>query len=262
MPVLRITMINSDDISKQLLPENNSIWEETLRWQPTAEQQRQYQQLYELTLAGNRQFNLTRITEVEDFWEKHLWDSLRGILPLLPGGESEEKIEKVEKIIDIGTGAGFPGLPVAIALPGVEVTLLDSTRKKIDFIETLLRDMGIKNAIPLTGRVEDIARKPERRELYDIALIRAVAAPSVCAEYALPLVKKGGLAILYRGDFAPEEERGLEKAVKLLGGKIEAIAPLKTPLSKSDRHYLYLRKIAATPDKFPRPVGVPRQKPL
>lgn len=252
-------MVNYDDRSQQLLPENNSIWEETLHWQPTAEQQRQYQKLYELILAGNRKLNLTRITEVEDFWEKHLWDSLRGILPVLEPGESREK---VEKIIDIGTGAGFPGLPVAIALPRAEVTLLDSTRKKIDFIANLLGDMGIKNAIPLTGRVEDIARKPERRELYDIALIRAVAAPSVCAEYALPLVKKGGLAILYRGDFLPEEERGLEKAAKLLGGKIEAIAPLATPLSKSDRHYLYLRKIAATPDKFPRPVGVPRQKPL
>jgi len=247
------------DISQQLLPENNSIWQETLHWQPTPQQQGQYQRLYELVLAGNRRLNLTRITEPEDFWEKHLWDSLRGILPLLPGGESQEKVEKV---IDIGTGAGFPGLPIAIALARVEVTLLDSTRKKVDFIETLLGDLEIKNAVTLTGRVEDIARTPERRELYDVATVRAVAAPSVCAEYALPLLKKGGLGILYRGEFTPEEEKGLAKALKKLGGKIEAIAPLKTPLSQGDRHYLYLRKIAPTPDKFPRPVGVPRQKPL
>ncbi len=247
------------DISQQLLPENNSIWQKTLHWQPTPQQQAQYQRLYELVVAGNRRLNLTRITEPEDFWEKHLWDSLRGVLPLLSGGESQEK---VEKIIDIGTGAGFPGLPVAIALARVEVTLLDSTRKKIDFIETLLGDLGIKNAVTLTGRVEDIARTPERRELYDVATVRAVAAPSVCAEYVLPLLKKGGLGILYRGEFTPEEEKSLAKALKKLGGKIEAIAPLKTPLSKGDRHYLYLRKISATPDKFPRPVGVPRQKPL
>lgn len=242
-----------------LLPENYSLWQETLHWQPTPPQQAQYQRLYELTLAGNRQLNLTRITEPEAFWEKHLWDSLRGILPLLPGGDSSAKIDT---IIDIGTGAGFPGLPVAIALPGVEVTLLDSTGKKIDFIKTLLGDLGIKNAVTLTARVEDAGRMPECRELYDVATIRAVAAPSVCAEYALPLLKKGGLGILYRGEFTQEEERGLEKALKLLGGKLEAIAPLTTPLSQSDRHYLYVRKISATPDKFPRPVGVARQRPL
>jgi 16S rRNA (guanine527-N7)-methyltransferase len=247
------------DIFQQLLPENNSIWQETLHWQPTPQQQARYQRLYELVLAGNRQLNLTRITEPQDFWEKHLWDSLRGILPLLPGGESGEK---VEKIIDIGTGAGFPGLPIAIALAKVEVTLLDSTRKKINFIETLLGDLGIKNALTLTARVEDAGRMSEGRELYDVATVRAVAAPSVCAEYALPLLKKGGLGILYRGDFTQEEERGLTKALKKLGGEIEAIAPLTTPLSKSDRHYLYVRKIGATPDKFPRSVGVARQKPL
>jgi 16S rRNA (guanine527-N7)-methyltransferase len=247
------------DISQQLLPENNSIWQETLHWQPTPQQQAQYQRLYELVVAGNRRLNLTRITEPEDFWEKHLWDSLRGILPLLPGGDSQEK---VGQIIDIGTGAGFPGLPIAIALGDVEVTLLDSTRKKVDFIETLLGDLEIKNAVTLTGRVEDTARMPERRELYDVATIRAVAAPSVCAEYALPLLKKGGLGILYRGEFSEEEERSLVKALKKLGGKIEAIAPLTTPLSKGDRHYLYVRKIGATPDKFPRSVGVARQKPL
>lgn len=252
-------MANPSDTPKLLLPENYSLWQETLHWQPTAEQQAQYQRLYELTLAGNRQLNLTRITEPEAFWEKHLWDSLRGILPLLSGGDS---LEKIEKIIDIGTGAGFPGLPVAIALPWAEVTLLDSTRKKIDFIKTLLGDLGIKNAATLTARVEEAGRMPERRELYDVATIRAVAAPSVCAEYALPLLKKGGLAILYRGEFTQEEERGLEKALKLLGGKLDAIAPLTTPLSQSDRHYLYVRKISATPDKFPRSVGVPRQKPL
>jgi 16S rRNA (guanine527-N7)-methyltransferase len=247
------------DISQQLLPENNSIWQETLHWQPTPQQQAQYQRLYELVVAGNRRLNLTRITEPQDFWEKHLWDSLRGILPLLPGGDSQEK---VGQIIDIGTGAGFPGLPIAIALGDVEVTLLDSTRKKVDFIETLLGDLEIKNAVTLTGRVEDTARMPERRELYDVATIRAVAAPSVCAEYALPLLKKGGLGILYRGEFSEEEERSLVKALKKLGGKIEAIAPLTTPLSKGDRHYLYVRKIGATPDKFPRSVGVARQKPL
>lgn len=244
---------------RDILPEKISLWQQTLGWQPTAEQQQKYQRLYELILAGNRQLNLTRITEPEAFWEKHLWDSLRGILPLLQAADGRENMEK---IIDIGTGAGFPGLPVAIALPDVEVTLLDSTRKKIDFIETLLGDLAIKNVISLTGRVEDIARMREYRELYDIATIRAVAAPSVCAEYALPLLKKGGLAILYRGDFTREEEMALERAVKLLGGCLEAIAPLRTPLSKSGRHYLYLRKIGTTPEKFPRPVGVPRQKPL
>ena len=248
-----------NDNNRQILPEMNSVWQETLNWQPTAQQKQQFQKLYELIIVGNKKLNLTRITTPEDFWEKHLWDSLRGIKFIL---ENPINLPKEKKVIDIGTGAGFPGLPVAITLPQYPVTLLDSTRKKISFIETILADLNIKNALTLTNRVEQIGRVFQYREIYDIALLRAVAPTLVCAEYALPLLKIGGIAILYRGNFTTDEQANFPDVVKLLGGKIETIEEFKTPLSDSIRNCIYLRKVGKTPINYPRPVGVPTQKPL
>lgn len=241
------------------LPEMAEIWQETLNWQPTAQQQLQFQQLYELILEGNRQLNLTRITEPQEFWEKHLWDSLRGIAPQQ---QFISSLQEGASVIDIGTGAGFPGIPVAIAVPNCTITLLDSTRKKITFLEKILSELALDNAKTLVGRVEEIGQQRQHRQSYDIALIRAVGTASACAEYALPLVKQGGLAVIYRGNWTEEETTALQNAVNQLGGVIEAIAQFTTPLSTSVRHCLYLRKITATPANFPRAVGVPTQKPL
>ncbi|XGW00095.1 MAG: 16S rRNA (guanine(527)-N(7))-methyltransferase RsmG [Leptolyngbya sp. BL-A-14] len=270
------------------------LWQSTLHWQPNGQQQAQLQQLYALTLAGNRQFNLTRITEPEEFWEKHLWDSLRGVQRFL-GGERQEAegrrqeaevelqdehvVERSQdparphptlptlsptptQIIDIGTGAGFPGLPVAIAQPNWTVTLLDATRKKITFIDQVIAQLGLANARTLVDRVEQVGRQKHQRETYDLALIRAVAAASVCAEYALPLLKVGGVAVLYRGQWTDAETSALEAAVAILGGKIESIEAFTTPLTQGDRHCIYLKKIASTPNEFPRAIGIPAQKPL
>jgi 16S rRNA (guanine527-N7)-methyltransferase len=241
------------------LPEMAEIWQETLNWQPTAQQQLQFQQLYELILEGNRQLNLTRITEPQEFWEKHLWDSLRGIAPQQ---QFISSLQEGASVIDIGTGAGFPGIPVAITAPNCTITLLDSTRKKITFLDKILTELALDNAKTLVGRVEEIGQQRQHRQSYDVALIRAVGTASACAEYALPLVKQCGLAVIYRGNWTEEETTALENAVNQLGGVIEAIAQFTTPLSKSVRHCLYLRKIAATPANFPRAVGVPTQKPL
>ena len=228
------------------LPEMVELWQETLLWQPNDEQQAQFQRLYDLIIEGNKYLNLTRITEPLDFWEKHLWDSLRGILPLrsLPNSEAiyELRLESMSKVIDIGTGAGFPGLPVAIALPHSTVTLLDSTRKKISFLETVLSSLEIENAFTLMGRAEEIVRQPQHRKAYDLALLRAVASASVCAKYALPLLKTGGLAILYRGHWTVEEEADLQSVVEELGGAIALVEAFTTPVSQSDRHCVYLRK--------------------
>lgn len=248
-----------NDNNLHLLPENNSVWQKTLNWQPTAQQIEQFQRLYELIIIGNQKLNLTRITSPEEFWEKHLWDSLRGISFIL---KNELNWQEEKKVIDIGTGAGFPGLPIAITLPKSAVTLLDSTRKKISFIETVLADLNIKNAFPLTGRAEQFGRIFQHREIYDIALIRAVAPTTVCAEYALPMLKNGGIAILYRGNLTTDEQTNLPEVVKILGGKIELIEEFKTPLSDSIRHCIYLRKVGKTPINYPRSVGVPTQKPL
>ena len=221
------------------------IWQQTLNWQPDEKQQRQFQQLYELIVAGNRQLNLTRITEPSDFWEKHLWDSLRGIAPFLlnplPITNYPLPITNPQ-VIDIGTGAGFPGVPCAIALPHCQVTLLDSTRKKIAFLDTLLAQLGLSNATTLLGRSEQINQQSQYRKNYDLALIRAVGSASVCAEYALPFLKNGGLAILYRGHWTDEETADLQPVLERLGGKLESIEAFSTPLSQSVRHCLYLRK--------------------
>ena len=248
-----------NDNNRQFLPEMNSVWQETLNWQPTIKQKQQFQKLYELIIVGNKKLNLTRITKPEEFWEKHFWDSLRGIQFIL---ENQVHWQEEKKVIDIGTGAGFPGLPVAITIPQYAVTLLDSTRKKINFIETILTDLNIKNALTITNRVEQIGRLFQYREIYDIALLRAVAPTLVCAEYALPMLKIGGIAILYRGNLTTNEQANLLEIIKLLGGKIESIEGFNTPLSNSIRHCIYLRKVGKTPVNYPRSVGIPSQKPL
>ncbi|MBH8561204.1 16S rRNA (guanine(527)-N(7))-methyltransferase RsmG [Nostoc sp. CENA67] len=242
-----------------LLPEMAQTWQQTLNWQPTSQQQAQFQQLYELILEGNRQLNLTRITEPHEFWEKHLWDSLRGIAPQ---GQFIQSLQEGASVIDIGTGAGFPGVPVGIAAPNCKITLMDSTRKKIVFLDKILSELALIDAKTIVGRAEEIAQQSQYRQTYDLALIRAVGPASVCAEYALPFVKQGGLAVIYRGNWTEEETTALQNAVNQLGGVIESIERFITPISTSIRHCLYLRKVATTPAKFPRAAGIPTQKPL
>lgn len=223
-----------------MLPQMEQMWQQTLNWQPTAEQQQLFQQLYEAILEGNQRLNLTRITEPVEFWEKHLWDSLRGVKSHESGVRSEIDSASL-KVIDIGTGAGFPGIPVAIAFPHHSITLLDSTRKKITFLDSLIAQMGIKNATTLIGRAESVAQQLQHRQAYDVALLRAVASATVCAEYALPFLKNGGLAILYRGHWTEEETDDLKSVVKKLGSVVESIEVFTTPLSNSARHCIYLR---------------------
>jgi 16S rRNA (guanine527-N7)-methyltransferase len=215
------------------------LWRQTLDWQPTPQQQQQFQRLYELILDGNQRLNLTRITDPEDFWEKHLWDSLSGIAPYLV--ESELKNSPNWKVIDIGTGGGFPGLPVAIARPGWQVTLLDSTHKKMAFLADLPPELGVNNISLICDRAESLQRSSQHQE-FDLALVRAVGSSDRCAEYALPLLKSGGLAILYRGQWSEAEAESLQPVVQKLGGWIESIQSWLTPLSRSNRHCLYLRK--------------------
>ncbi|MBD2484190.1 16S rRNA (guanine(527)-N(7))-methyltransferase RsmG [Planktothrix sp. FACHB-1365] len=241
------------------LPELTAIWQNTLNWQPTPAQQDLFQQLFELILEFNQQLNLTRLTEPEEFWEKHLWDSLRGIAPILSGKTASHPSDK---IIDIGTGGGFPGIPVALVLPDCSVTLLDSTRKKITALTTILEQLNFKNTIPWVGRAEALGQHHKHRESYQLALLRAVAPPSVSAEYALPLLKIGGLGILYRGHWTTEEEKQLTSAVKQLGGIIESVDEFTTPLTNSVRHCVSIKKVKPTPKQYPRNVGVPGQKPL
>ncbi|MGK7928671.1 MAG: 16S rRNA (guanine(527)-N(7))-methyltransferase RsmG [Spirulina sp.] len=237
-------------IAREILP--------TLNWQPEEKQFQQFQQLYQQILVKNERGNLTRITEPLEFLEKHIWDSLAGITPL----EMLAREGEPQTAIDIGTGGGFPGLPIAIARPSDRITLLDSVRKKMILLDEIIDTLNLHNVKTLVGRAEEIGQDINYRESYDLVYIRAVALPSVCAEYALPLLKIGGVAILYRGQWSEEEREHLTPAIAKLGGNIKAIASFQTPLTKSVRHCIYLEKKEPTPTQYPRRVGLPTKKPL
>lgn len=222
--------------SAATLPSHLDLWQQTLQWQPSPSQQEQFQQLYAAIVAGNQQLNLTRITEPADFWEKHLWDSLTGITPWLSATEPEQPLQ----VLDIGTGAGFPGLPVAIACPSWHLTLLDSTRKKISFLETCISTLGLRQVTPVWGRAE--AMTPRWVNRFDLILIRAVAAATVCAGYALPLLKPGGQAVLYRGQWSEEEEQSLKALLKKSKGRLVTVQSWLTPLGQSQRHCVVVEK--------------------
>lgn len=265
-----------------LLPHDASIqdlWQSSLGWQPTEAQWQLFQRLYHGILLGNRILNLTRITEPDEFLEKHLWDSLSGIRCLQseaatapnsflsewvsdPQTLAHMSLPEAARVIDIGSGAGFPGIPVAIAQPKWHVTLLDSTRKKIAFLDMLREILPIARVATLTHRAEAAGRHPAQREQYDLALLRAVAPAAVCAEYALPLLRLGGLAVLYRGHWNEAETAALLPAIEVLGGELLHIDAFQTPFTGGDRHCVVLKKVAATPQEFPRAIGIPNQKPL
>mgnify|MGYP000550645621 CR=1 FL=1 len=248
-------MDSSSISSPNCLPNMDKMWQETIDWCPTEQQQSQLQSLYSEVVSANRQLNLTRITAPEEFWEKHLWDSLRGVGELI-----NHPLEL--KVIDLGTGAGFPGLPLAIARTDWQMTLVDSTAKKVGFIEYIAPELGLTNTHPLVSRIEALGQERQHRHQYDLALIRAVSSANVCAEYTLPLVKVGGTAILYRGNWTDEEATSLELAVAKLGGEISKIDRFTTPISDSIRHCIWLHKTTDTHPYYPRAVGIPTLKPL
>ncbi len=235
------------------LSEYEELWQETTNWLPNPQQKQLWQQFYEEILSTNQYLNLTRITTPEDFWEKNIWDS---VAPVLPYDLSNKKV------IDIGTGGGFPGIPLAIIFPQAEFTLMDSTAKKIKFIEQTAQKLGLNNVKTVINRAEIIGQDKEYRDKFDLALIRAVAAMAVCLEYSLPLLKKGGISILYRGEWQVEEEKIINQVAEQLGGKIIKITNKNTPINNYTRHCIYVEKIANTPAQFPRTVGKPTKQPL
>jgi 16S rRNA (guanine527-N7)-methyltransferase len=237
------------------LPDMDEVWQETIDWCPNEQQQSQLQLLYLAVITANQKLNLTRITEPAEFWEKHLWDSLRGVGTLINDSLAS-------KVIDIGTGAGFPGLPLAIARPDWQLILVDSTAKKIGFIESVAPELSLINTHALVSRIEEVGQEKSHRHQYDLALIRAVASANICAEYALPLVKIGGNAILYRGNWTDEEAESLTLAVAKLGGEISKIDRFTTPISNSIRHCIWIHKTANTHPYYPRGVGIPTLKPI
>jgi 16S rRNA (guanine527-N7)-methyltransferase len=235
-----------------------SIWQESLHWIPSPQQLQHFQNLYHQVIEGNKTQNLTRITTLPDFFEKHLWDSLRGIASITSLSDPEKKI----RCLDIGTGAGFPALPIAIACPEWHMTALDSHRRKIAFVGSTVTQLGLKNVSTQAERAEILAQDPKHRNHYNLVLIRAVAKASICAEYSLPFLTLGGSAILFRGQWTKSEETELHQILSILGGELQHIDAFQTPLTQSQRHCLIVKKRSPTPPQFPRAPGIPEKYPL
>lgn len=218
----------------------------------TEEQLAQFTRYYELLVETNKVMNLTAITEPEEVAVKHMVDSLLAYEDGMQG----------KTLVDVGTGAGFPGVPLKIYCPSLKVTLVDSLGKRLRFLEQVINELGLKGIRCEHLRAEDAGRSKKHREQYDYVTARAVARLSVLSEYCLPLAKKGGQFIALKGSrFAEEIEEG-EAAVKILGGKIISAEPVKLPGLDDGRAIIKIAKIKATPAQYPRKAGTPEKQPL
>ena len=218
----------------------------------TEEQLAQFTRYYELLVETNKVMNLTAITEPEEVAVKHMVDSLLAYEDGMQG----------KTLVDVGTGAGFPGVPLKIYCPSLRVTLVDSLGKRLRFLEQVIDELGLKGIRCEHLRAEDAGRSKKHREQYDYVTARAVARLSVLSEYCLPLAKKGGQFIALKGSrFAEEIEEG-EAAVKILGGKIISAEPVKLPGLDDGRAIVKIAKIKATPAQYPRKAGTPEKQPL
>lgn len=217
-------------------------------------QKQQFVKYYELLVEWNKVINLTGITEYEEVNEKHFVDSLSIVKAL--------DISKVERVIDIGTGAGFPGIPLKIAFPHLKVTLLDSLNKRIKFLDTVISELGLEDIHTIHGRAEDYAKQADYREQYDLCVSRAVANLATLSEYCIPYVKNGGLFISYKSGEIDEELEQSKKAIHILGGKIEQAVKFQLPGSEIGRSFIIINKYQNTSKKYPRKAGLPAKEPL
>lgn len=217
--------------------------------------QREAFQIYENELISwNKRHNLTAIDDPRQIRIKHFLDSLSCLLAI--------DISAPIRMIDVGSGAGFPGIPLKIADPGIQLTLLESIGKKVDFCRHICQILGFQEVEIIQGRAEEFGRLPQAREGFDWALARAVAGLPVLVEYLLPLVRNGGRALAMKGENGPAEVKAAEGAMELLGGQFSKLVPVNLPGVVEDRYLVVIEKIAATPDRFPRRVGIPLKRPL
>lgn len=215
----------------------------------------QFYQYYELLIKWNEVMNLTAITELEQVVTKHFVDSL-SLAKIV------DNLEDKISLIDVGTGAGFPGIPLKIAFPEIKITLLDSLNKRVKFLDEVIGQLGLNEIETVHGRAEDLGRDGKYREKFDLCVSRAVANLSTLSEYCLPFVKKDGCFVSYKSGKVEEELVQAKGALKLLGGKIEDTVSFCLPREDGERCLVKIRKVENISKKYPRKAGVPGRGPL
>lgn len=216
--------------------------------------QEQFDKYYNLLVEWNKVMNLTGITDYEDVNAKHFTDSLSIVKAV--------DMNNIHSLIDVGTGAGFPGIPIKIAFPHIKVTLLDSLNKRVKFLNTVIDELELEDIKAIHGRAEDIAKLSEYREKYDICVSRAVANLASLSEYCIPYIKNNGHFVPYKSGDIENELKESEQAVKILGGEIENTVKFELPGTDIKRSLVIIKKIKDTPKKYPRKAGMPTKEPL
>ena len=214
----------------------------------------QFQCYYERLIEKNKVMNLTAITEYEEVVDKHFVDSI------LLG--SVKELSGKKRVIDVGTGAGFPGIPLKIVYPELEITLLDSLNKRVKFLNEVIEELGLTGIQAVHSRAEDLAQDAAYRQQYDICVSRAVANLATLSEYCLPYVKVDGMFIPYKSGEIDKEVKGSKKAVKVLGGEIEDVVKFELPGTDIGRSFVKIHKVKNTAKKYPRKAGMPSREPI